>query len=714
MRFYLPDWDDNVDAEYNFLYDENSELRKSERPLHFIWDIYGREEAPLDGILVSRDQIEDTNAKSERIRNHGIYGGLGGGMPNWLPTIVDCGAWGYRKLPRPPYTPKGIMEFYDEVGMTVGVTIDHLIIDSEPTSRLYLDERALPDGFDENDLPGKLGEDTHETDVMIAPWRTDETPETLDLSRFSTEDDLIDASESDPRLEYFRNDPQHRYELTLENAEQMWELYQENEGRPFRLMAAIQGWSADTYADAAERVIETGYNYIGIGGLAGASVGFVKEVVEAVGEVINRYQEEDERRIDAHIFGFAKNDAFGQIRRSGISSFDSASMLRASWTGGKNYHLGHERKYDAIRVHPSTPQRGFRESIDLELRGQPILQALRAYDQRDSIIEAMTAWRDEARTTLDALPDYLEENRHENRFDESSLTDVRQALRDDFEYGRELGSSFGNLRREIARLLREDSQDSPLAFEKYRDLIDTTEEVWEEWMPGPIPMAEQAAAIYGDDALFDQLMWLLREYVQDFDEESYLEEYSRTLRDRPWEECSCPICERMGIDVAIFRRNNRNRRRGFHNIHRFYREFTTEFPKTMIVTPVESSLLGYETVGDYLRNVRDTFWSATHDIPVAELGVLSADGLTEWWEAPPDSISVDPVAMEETLQTEASRYDHLLVHGELNEAVQQSVEASGCTVQTYETADDLRDTALGLVGKEVDTEPITDSTMGEL
>ena len=712
MRFYLPDWDDNVDADYDFLHDENSQLRKSERPLHFIWDIYGREEAPLDGILVSREQIEDTNARSERIRDHGIYGGLGGGMPEWLPTIVDCGAWGYRKLPRPPYTPRGIMEFYEDVGMTVGVTIDHLIFDSEPVSRLYLDERALPSGVDEDILPGRLGQNSHEPDVMIAQWRTNETPDPLDLSRFSTADDLLEAAEDDPRIEYFGNDAQHRYELTLENAEQMWNLYQEYEAPPFRLMAAIQGWSVDTYAGAAERVIETGYNYIGIGGLAGASVGFVEEVVEAVGEVINRYEREEERRIAAHIFGFAKNDAFDQIRHSGVSSFDSASMLRASWTGGNNYHLGHDKKYDAIRVHPSTPQHGLRESIELELRGQPILQALRAYDRRDSIIKAMTAWRDEARATLDALPDYLEQNRHHDRFDASSLTDVRQALRDDFEYGRELGSSLGNLRREVARLLKEDSPSSPLPFEEYRDLVAIAEEIWDEWLPGPIPTAERAAAIYGDDALFDQLMWLLREYVQDFDEDSYLEEYSRTLRDRPWEDCSCPICERIGVDVAIFRRNNRNRRRGFHNIYRFYGEFTSEFPKAMIAPPAESDLLGRETVGDYLRGVRDAFWSATHDIPVAEVGVLSAVGLTEWWEAPPDSVSVDPVAMEEALRSEAARYDYLLVLGELDEAVQQAVEASGCEVQTYETAEALRDDALSLVEVEVQTEPAGDSTVG--
>ena len=44
----------------------------------------------------------------------------------------------------------------------------------------------------------------------------------------------------------------------------------------------------------------------------------------------------------------------------------------------------------------------------------------------------------------------------------------------------------------------------------------------------------------------------------------------RTLKDRPWEKCECSICKKIGVDVVIFRGNNRNRRRGFHNLHVYY------------------------------------------------------------------------------------------------------------------------------------------------
>jgi hypothetical protein len=44
-----------------------------------------------------------------------------------------------------------------------------------------------------------------------------------------------------------------------------------------------------------------------------------------------------------------------------------------------------------------------------------------------------------------------------------------------------------------------------------------------------------------------------------------------TLEARPWQSCACDICVRDGIQVVIFRGNNRNRRRGFHNTYVFYR-----------------------------------------------------------------------------------------------------------------------------------------------
>jgi hypothetical protein len=50
---------------------------------------------------------------------------------------------------------------------------------------------------------------------------------------------------------------------------------------------------------------------------------------------------------------------------------------------------------------------------------------------------------------------------------------------------------------------------------------------------------------------------------------SYLEDYRRTLEAKPWQSCSCSLCERHGIEIAIFRGTERNKRRGFHNLSVF-------------------------------------------------------------------------------------------------------------------------------------------------
>jgi hypothetical protein len=46
----------------------------------------------------------------------------------------------------------------------------------------------------------------------------------------------------------------------------------------------------------------------------------------------------------------------------------------------------------------------------------------------------------------------------------------------------------------------------------------------------------------------------------------YEEQYRRTLVRAPWRECQCGLCARHGIEIAIFRGSERNKRRGFHNL----------------------------------------------------------------------------------------------------------------------------------------------------
>jgi hypothetical protein len=49
--------------------------------------------------------------------------------------------------------------------------------------------------------------------------------------------------------------------------------------------------------------------------------------------------------------------------------------------------------------------------------------------------------------------------------------------------------------------------------------------------------------------------------------------YRDLLQDKPWKRCNCVICDEIGVEVIIFRGNDRNRRRGFHNTYVFYKRF---------------------------------------------------------------------------------------------------------------------------------------------
>ncbi len=47
---------------------------------------------------------------------------------------------------------------------------------------------------------------------------------------------------------------------------------------------------------------------------------------------------------------------------------------------------------------------------------------------------------------------------------------------------------------------------------------------------------------------------------------SHMDSYRRTMMDRPWSHCTCNLCRTLGIEIAIFRGTERNKRRGFHNL----------------------------------------------------------------------------------------------------------------------------------------------------
>ncbi|MFQ3476673.1 queuine tRNA-ribosyltransferase tRNA-guanine transglycosylase [Halonotius sp. F2-221B] len=715
MRFYVPEWDDAVDADYDFELDERSDPHRQKRELNYIWDIFDKDSTPIDGVLISREQIESTAKKADRITEHGVYADPILSIPDWLPTISDCGAWGYKSLPFPPYGNQDMLDFYETLDVSVGVTIDHLVLGSgKEKGRLYLDERALGEEIEKSDIPSKL---TDAVDLMIDEW-PDEWPQYVEEHEPSilaqkepqqftaadfegSVDSVLNRLETDKRAVYRQDDKQFRYDLTLENAAEMWNLYQAGD-YPFRLMVAIQGWSIESYADAADEVLNIGYDYLGIGGVAGSPIHEVRKIVKSVGKTVKDYERTHQTRIDSHVFGFAKSDAFDTIGRSGMSSFDSASMLRSAWTGGKNYRVDSDERYDAIRVQYPKHGSEISDAIETALRGRETLIALRAFAEGRSIAKALREWKAEASKTLTATITYVRNHRHDEQFDHSTLRDVDSALRNDFEYASHLKAYFSDeLRSQLIKLLRSDDKESSKPFAEYIELLATAHTQLDRF-PRMVEILEREESKPDGMDRFQRLWFVIQDYAIWIGDKDLLEAYQKILSNRPWEDCECPICANHGIEVCIFRGNDRNRRRGFHNTASFYEEFSEALPKTLVLTKGSASLSNYETTEDYLASETPQFWSEVHDLPVAEIGTFDASGVHEWWAKTPEAVSFAPTRMAQSLQKHLNRYDELYLFNpeeQFEDLVGDSIENVGCDVHGFDDPHELREILLNNLGR---------------
>ncbi|MGB1250861.1 MAG: tRNA-guanine transglycosylase DpdA, partial [Candidatus Promineifilaceae bacterium] len=111
--------------------------------------------------------------------------------------------------------------------------------------------------------------------------------------------------------------------------------------------------------------------------------------------------------------------------------------------------------------------------------------------------------------------------------------------------------------------------------------IDSTEEVMKTQQLSfeAVQAMEQAALsairsyAKGDALLEDALAIILAYDKLHGKNRNHRAKYKRTLEARPWDDPDCAICQQDKVEVIIFRGNNRNRRRGFHNAWAYYQQF---------------------------------------------------------------------------------------------------------------------------------------------
>lgn len=437
MLFYLPDWDDRVDPIYDFEKDEQTQNRNPYEHDAYHYELYGK--LSCDGILVSKSVVEDKLQKRELARKVGIHKYLR--LPRNVPVMGDCGAFNYITEHMPPYETSEILHYYQNLDFDIGVSIDHLIVPGIlKRNRYYLlkDNNWHEINREEFDRLEK------ESDSIVKKRRT----KTNQLQLFS--DSIVLANEE----HIDEKERKRRYDLTIENARQFIEGHR-NGSFSFTPIGAAQGWDSNSYASCVDEYQRMGYSYIALGGLVRSTTAEIIGVLEAVSKV-------RKRGTKLHVFGVARAGALKRFISLGVSSVDSAGMLRQAWlSSSSNYYSPDMNHYTAIRVPPAE---GKKKNISSD--------------------EYKVLLKKEA-ICLNSLRDY-----------DCGRISLEKALARVMIYDKLMGGN-GSLRRK----------------------------------------------------------------------------YKRTLTDKPWKQCPCRLCQDTGIDIVIFRRNNRNRRRGFHNTWVYYNKF---------------------------------------------------------------------------------------------------------------------------------------------
>lgn len=124
IRYFIPDWDDRVDPNYDFIADAHTPGRNPYRDDRYAHEIYA--EPPYDGVLLSRAVIDSSaNRRAAVLAAGSVHSYLR--LPADHTVIGDCGAFSYWQKQVPPYKTDEILEYYQQLGFDIGVSIDHLI-----------------------------------------------------------------------------------------------------------------------------------------------------------------------------------------------------------------------------------------------------------------------------------------------------------------------------------------------------------------------------------------------------------------------------------------------------------------------------------------------------------------------------------------------------------------------------------------------------------
>ena len=311
--YFLPDWDDFVDVNFDFEADkfscDNRAARCEEHSIALM-----RPHKLCDGVLVSLAQhlgskgllkrVGFANADSLAPRSVRDHFKLRDNQ--W--AFGDCGAFSYIAEPEPTISVEQAVSLYELYEFDFGASVDHIPAPA---------------------IPARTGK--------------------------------VVLSESEQRA---------RVSLTQRNAAEFIELHRRRSAS-FIPVGIIQGLGPDSFAEQLPKYLDMGYQYLALGGLVPRSDENVRKVVEAVCEKARQIGKQPW----LHLFGIFRPSLQKRFRELGISSFDSATYFRKAWLrSDQNYLSASGDWYAAIRVPPSSDPRTLKR---LKESGVPEHQIIR-------------------------------------------------------------------------------------------------------------------------------------------------------------------------------------------------------------------------------------------------------------------------------------------------------------------------------------------------
>ena len=354
-RYFLPDWDDLLDPEFDFERDSFSRSTRKEREDKHCC-ILMQPKQMCDGILVSLAQHGTSKGPLRRLEGTeagalsplSLRDQFGLSLDQYL--FGDCGAFSYVNEEEPTISVEQAVALYESYGFDFGASVDHI-----PVKKI-----------------NKNGEKTFLSD----------------------------------------NERQERIKITRENAEKFIEATKKRKAQ-FNPVGTIQALNPEEYAESVRHYSSLGYRHLAIGGLVPRSDSEIEAISRAVIASGNALKE----RPWIHLFGVFRPKLQKVFRELKIDSFDSATYFRKAWLrSDQNYLSANGKWYAALRV-PMTSdgrtrqrliaanadveklKREEREVLSLlckydrdEVRNSEVLEAVLSYDchlERASEIQSM-------------------------------------------------------------------------------------------------------------------------------------------------------------------------------------------------------------------------------------------------------------------------------------------------------------------------------------